>query len=1110
MVIGGAITGAQYLSYRRKESGNRLLTGAGFTLLGGVTGGLLKGSATGVIAGAITGAVLGVAPAFDKGIFEGFSGMWAKTNIAGAKLSNRLGLTQSRKEQEEFLPGITNFKTMVGFMGRGAVVGGMLGYGLKTVNRFRTGTAKFDEVLQVAQDAISSRAVATQATRLGLKGKVLGELGDFIGQGSKTMADRIMTRGGRIGIGVGLAAYGAMAISAALLTGHVIPGVLGAKHTPDELENIYAGKELVPVRSGRWWETSRTAWEGGRIQYYRPHWYPLMMSGAKDAGLWGSEQEKWESSKLLHPFKALFSDEFKYRFEREHYYDRPYPISSTYGTDVPFISAFAEQIGKLVKPPKLMHTDEWLFQDERNASGDTGVVLHLPEGRDTAPARELGGLPPALPVSPYSVDQQAGDLIYKLNELRGLTGFVHNAVKGELTGSQNYFSNSEQLESSYRAYGLERNYWDRELGGIAGMSESLRRFIPHRRREIPLYNPIKNQMPSWLPGADYFSNFTIGDPFTRVPMGDIRLPGQGYSALNPEVAGLSPEEYPLFHRYKILADVAMYSNEFKQTRREVQTAIKRKELSLDQVSAIQEINRQVSEKKKRKVFSNYKYTEDTLEKSHVTIQKDIGPGLWATDTGGVIGLGGIEIRADKDTKGYRNKQAQVSDFLREYVHPGMELDIFTHRDELHTYKKSGGQFYQPAVIVSQGTNVGQELVKQGMAEYAPSDALGVQTKYGPVKRGVGSLFERIMHKESPLELLIPFSPKGKFIHQRTPVEEFESSRVFGSELGLWQHPISQFVEPSLRMMKRSWLGKSDIPSITESRYAIEDYFDKLKYFKLDVLSKSAADIGDIDQAKKYKDEQKRTLFGANPFGSPGNVMRALPTLDRDYYQSFVQTESPEDRERILKDLAPNQRKVYEAQWLMQKVTAAKARLSMGTPKDSDEATVHTANLLRMTEGQPVDRELLQQYEKQRQGEESYAEWSRGKSLNEYFSKEAPLPGPDYVGFHPQCDLEDVKLQVIKNVGLDMHNFNLWESRERLLPRKPYINQAQPLGEPSNQNPGEVARLLEINMRNVLKMDQVQVSVAPSNGVSSTDITINDDRQDALQAYKHDPSFNQMV
>ena len=195
---------------------------------------------------------------------------------------------------------------------------------------------------------------------------------------------------------------------------------------------------------------------------------------------------------------------------------------------------------------------------------------------------------------------------------------------------------------------------------------------------------------------------------------------------------------------------------------------------------------------------------------------------------------------------------------------------------------------------------------------------------------------------------------------------------------------------------------------------------------------------------------------------------------------------------------------------MQKVTAAKARLSMGTPKDSDEATVHTANLLRMTEGQPVDRELLQQYEKQRQGEESYAEWSRGKSLNEYFSKEAPLPGPDYVGFHPQCDLEDVKLQVIKNVGLDMHNFNLWESRERLLPRKPYINQAQPLGEPSNQNPGEVARLLEINMRNVLKMDQVQVSVAPSNGVSSTDITINDDRQDALQAYKHDPSFNQMV
>ena len=47
-------------------------------------------------------------------------------------------------------------------------------------------------------------------------------------------------------------------------------------------------------------------------------------------------------------------------------------------------------------------------------------------------------------------------------------------------------------------------------------------------------------MPSWLPGSasvepDYYLNFHQGDPYTKVAMGEARLPGAGYEKLHPEL-----------------------------------------------------------------------------------------------------------------------------------------------------------------------------------------------------------------------------------------------------------------------------------------------------------------------------------------------------------------------------------------------------------------------------------------------------------------------------------------------------------------------------------------------------------------------------------------------
>jgi hypothetical protein len=120
---------------------------------------------------------------------------------------------------------------------------------------------------------------------------------------------------------------------------------------------------------------------------------------------------------------------------------------------------------------------------------------------------------------------------------------------------------------------ISRQYYERELGaGLGpspslkehfGYSEPLRRFIQRASFE-PQANEIPNQMPSWLPGDDYMTNFKVGDPYVRVDDGYARLPGAGYEALHPELKGLNPEDYPDIHKLRILSDVAPYSREYNQ------------------------------------------------------------------------------------------------------------------------------------------------------------------------------------------------------------------------------------------------------------------------------------------------------------------------------------------------------------------------------------------------------------------------------------------------------------------------------------------------------------------------------------------------------------------
>jgi len=1121
LAIAAAFKGFEYFSYlrsRQEASFGTSLIGAG---IGASALGAISKNPRTALWGAAIGGLIGASPAFDRGIIPGIAELWARGHVSYAKnVSEPLGLTRATEEQESLMPGITKLSTVAGFAGaawlgswplqiyrkfsllnklKGTPEAKSLGiYGAYS-ELLKKGKAEFAEAASLAKGPLAKFKAAffpaaETATQKATKGFLYG--------------------GRQAGL-AGLALWGGFALAASLATGS-FPGILGTEKTAEELEDIYSGRKEVPIRRGRFWEFGRSSWEGGRISHYRPHQVALLRSGAeaRAKALYGSEEERWAYDPMLHPFKALFDKDFKYHWEKKYYHERPYPVSGTYFEDVPFIGPATQQIGKLIKPPRLMHTEEWLLGGGENISSDA-IVKRVPTAALSEPNKEIGGISPATPIASHGMESSLGRFMYNINELRGLTGFVHGAIKEHLTGTQDYFDQYEQLESARRAYGAERKYWDLDLGGGLGLTEPIRRFIPHRRRQIGLYNPIRNLMPEWLPGPNYYIDFRHGDPFTKVPSGEIRLPGAGYSALNPDVAGLTPAEYPLFHRFKILADVAMYSDEFKRTKIEAAKAAKQGLLTEDQIAQIQEINQQVSEKKKRKRFNEYQFTQDTLQKMRVHVKEQISPGTFVTEKHGVIKLSGIQMAKEQiasenaeklmavDT---RKKRAMMSDFLEQYGTPGTALDVYVHKDLNHRYKLTSKGAYQPAAISAEGTDLAAELVSQGIAEYKEDDVFANASKYNAGERILGQLWETFTHHESPLEYLTPISPMSKFVHQRSAIEEYERSRTYGTEAALWQHPVEHFIRPATWMTKRMF-GTEEIPAHVRQRWEIEEYFDKLKYVKAKILERAADSAGDMEAAKEFREQQRTTLFGTNPYGSWKNIFSALPALDRDYFSAFQSAQSTEDRAKIMEIIPPNQKPIYQAQWNIQLANALRAEKRMGISTNESEKLLDSLYKQRVGEGREVTPESMEKYEKQKYKKESYADWARRKELEEYFN-EHPLPGPDFVGFDPRVDLEDVKLKVVNMAGQDMHDFNLWQSRDKQLARKPYLegSEAKVTGEVQYSEAEMKARLAE-----VLGLDNIQVVSMPSGDSRDyVEVNLKDDRKRALKLYASNPEFHGMV
>lgn len=662
---------------------------------------------------------------------------------------------------------------------------------------------------------------------------------------------------------------------------------------------------------------------------------------------------------------------------------------------------------------------------------------------------------------PTSISHRAGETYYSLTEMAGIYGFSFFSALGHENEPSPALAQSTYMSS------FSRRFWDTELGGFGGMvSEIYRRFIPNSKYRRKDYNPFKNQMPEWLP-----MNFQFGDPFAQIPVGEARLPGEAYERLNklhPDQFG----EYGAIDRFKILADVAPYSDEYSFWLGIVRSM----DLTDKGKAEVNAARKRAASVKKSQRFYPYKFKySDEIDHEKVRVTKVIDANTFLTNEypNNPIRLAGMSIReSDPDSE-------EAIALVSQYIYPGATLHIGYNKDPLQKHRKDSMDTIHAVVFKGPGQPLQRELITQHREAVTVKEndfsAASINARYDASEIKAGRFFEFLTHLDTPAHT--------KFLQIRSPLEAYKRRELYGRSFQPWDEPIKSILKPTIeaisaktpviamtftgalgylastgpvrkiatiggaavggilsssRVISETITKNTYIPAYRQKERDLEEYFDKLKYIKYKGLYEKAKQAAikyehiDVDQfsedvasgggrnkraqaylkhakhiaklypeseemmlrnkkltemldysasdrkienlgpfalqALYYKLQYESTLYGADPKGEYVKIVRALPKRDREFFPEFIKA-SPEEREEILRLVPKNQRRFYQAKW-----------------------------------GLKEDEEIR---------------------LNEYF-KGHYLPGPDWTGWKADISLDDIKLKVLRNEGINIVDHGFWD------------------------------------------------------------------------------------
>lgn len=361
--------------------------------------------------------------------------------------------------------------------------------------------------------------------------------------------------------------------------------------------------------------------------------------------------------------------------------------------------------------------------------------------------------------------------------LTGIYGYAGTMIFGR--DESKFIADAGDINS------FTRRFWDSGIGGVGGeQMEIVRRFLPEysrRRRVNPLMNTMAENHP-WMP-----EKFMVGDPFSSLPMGEARLPGEGYEAINQ----LHPDQfasdgYGAIDRYKILADIAPNSAEYKYWKQIV------KMMNNDEAKKVlKDTEEMVKHQGKKHDFFDYKFLGKTTTALDGHVEQILSNGKFKlAGDDNLYQIAGVKFKDN----GYMSKN-QLKQVLTEGSHVTLRID-----DEERNPDINAPQAPRKAAVFLDGENISDTLRQVGLADYDMEDtsAAGAYANYGLVGRLFGTAAEIVAH--APIPII-----HSQLMRVNSPLEEYRSDQLYGTGFQSWDSMLASFIYPTFEQAKTDFM-----------------------------------------------------------------------------------------------------------------------------------------------------------------------------------------------------------------------------------------------------------------------------------------------------------------
>jgi len=353
-------------------------------------------------------------------------------------------------------------------------------------------------------------------------------------------------------------------------------------------------------------------------------------------------------------------------------------------------------------------------------------------------------------------------------------------------------------------------------------------------------------------------------------------------------------------------------------------------------------------------------------------------------------------------------------------------------------QKQGTRFYEERY--GRGTESARDMLLESRKRAQRGEGVGL---FG---RTLGTYWETIgLALETPLEALTPLAPASKLLHMRTSIQAYEREVLYGPKIAMWGSPYSDFIKPFF-MQTANAFGWQGIPTAVQEQRGVSEFFDILKYVKYTRLKRVAVEQGNQEAANQYEDLRRTTLTGVNVMGrNLSQLYRSIPSSERDYFRAFSDVTLDEEKNRILQIVPEVEKPLLVGQWHLKYMDALRDSIRndtlVGMSQAEAEEQIAGIQEAVKTEGFPIDEDLYGEFLSTRIQGENYADWFRRRKIAERVKELGfSMPGPSWIGFLPQVDLDDVAMKYITDEGMDMHDYGLWPDRMLTMPYKSYINE----------------------------------------------------------------------